>query len=152
MESYSHLYAYPTFHQGWALFAPEPQKKHKRMEMRYADNGEWTNWYRAERVCIDEHNKYRVTHFSKLCHVTQNTVYHLWQDADKFNQQEKSAQEFYPRAMGYGIACVYAQNQAFHFMEEQEVDSLQIKLILEDPFEIQEPEVIHFPTHHDPEE
>ncbi|NNK80061.1 MAG: hypothetical protein HKO93_01070 [Flavobacteriales bacterium] len=115
--------------------------------MRYARNGDWTEWMRAERVCMDEHVKYRVTHYSKLCHVTQNIVYHLWLDVDLYNNQVKPAEEYYANSMGYGISCEYARNQAYHFMEEEAFDSLQVKLILEDPFENEEPEIIQFPTY-----
>ncbi|NNC84283.1 MAG: hypothetical protein HKN79_11965 [Flavobacteriales bacterium] len=146
MESYSHLWCYPTFHQGWALFAPEPQSKHKRMEMRYYGPSGWSEWYRAEHICMDQHIRYRVTHYSKLCHVTQNTVYHLWMAVDHFDQQDRPAEQFYPQNMGYGIAMVLAENYAHHFLPEMEVHTLQIRLILEDPFELQDPEVIHFPT------
>ena len=146
MESYSHLWCYPTFHQGWALFAPEPQAKHKRMELRYETSEGWTDWHRAESICVEEHQKYRVTHYSKLCHVTQNTVYHLWMDVDLFNAQEKPAKEYYSKSMGYGIAMEYAKNYAFHFLDDPVIESVEIRLILEDPFEEEEPEVLYFPV------
>lgn len=145
-ESYSHLWCFPIFHQGWALFAPEPQSKHKRMEMRYASEDVWTDWMRAERICMDEHIKYRVTHYSKLCQTTQNTIYFLWQDTDIFSNQEKDAIDFYPASMGYIMSCEYAKNQSYHFLDELAFDSLQIRLILEDPFEKKEPEVFDYPT------
>lgn len=145
MDSYSHLWCYPVFHQGWALFAPKPQDMTKHMDMRFYSQDSWTDWYRAEDICMTEHLKYRVTHYSKLCHVAQNATYHLWLELDRFEQQDLSAEAYYPSATGYGIAIHFARKYAFHFLNDPLLDSLEVKLVLEDPFEKDTPQYYSFP-------
>lgn len=145
MESYSHLWCYPVFHQGWALFAPEPQDMTKHMDMRYYIDDSWSDWYRAEDICMDEHLKYRVTHYSKLCHVAQNATYHLWMELDRFYQQESPPDSYYPSATGYGIAMHFARKYAFHYLNDPSLDSVEVKLVLEDPFEKDPAEIYSFP-------
>jgi hypothetical protein len=135
MESYSHLWCYPVFHQGWALFAPEPQDMTKHMDMRFLIDGDWSEWHRAEDICMEEHLKYRISHYSKLCHVAQNATYHLWMELDRFENQDDIPENYYPTASGYGIAMHFANEFAFHFLNNPPVDSTEIKLVLEDPFE-----------------
>lgn len=145
MESYSHLWCYPVFHQGWALFAPNPQDMTKHMDMRFYFDNSWSEWYRAEDICMTEHLKYRVTHYSKLCHVAQNATYHLWMELDRFDQQEIDAQTYYPKATGYGIAIHFAKKYAFHYLNNPALDSVDVKLVLEDPFEKDSPQTYSFP-------
>lgn len=146
-ESYSHLWCYPFFHQGWALFAPEPPPKTKHMDMRFARQAIWSDWYRAEDICMEEHQAYRVSYYSKLCHVTQNTAFHLWQEQDRFEQQSLDSKNYFPTAMGYGMATHFADAYAFHFLADLAYDSLEVRLVLEDPFEREEPEIVPFPVY-----
>jgi len=147
MESYSHLYSYPLFHQGWALFAPDPQRKSKRMEIRYAWEGEWHDWIRPEADFEQGHQCYRMLSSSKMFHVTQSAVYFLWLEKDMFDQQELKAEEYYTNSQGYNLACHFANQYAYHFTQWRVPDSLQVRIILDDPFEVEQSEILYFPTY-----
>lgn len=147
MESYSHLWCYPVFHQGWALFAPDPQDMTKHLDMRFLANGQWGDWYRAEDICMDQHLKYRLSHYSKLCHVAQNATYHLWLELDKYERQDLEAESYFPMAQGFGIGAHFAKSYAYHFLAELRPDSIKMRLVLEDPFELDEPQLFTFPTY-----
>jgi hypothetical protein len=132
-RSYSHWYAYPMFHQGWGLFAPEPQKKYKRLEFAYAQNGEWSEWIHPEQRFENAHFSYRLGPYSKLYHVNQGVGFHLWRDWDNFGKQQQPAELYYPKQMGYGVAGEYAKAFAHHFLVGVEPDSIRIRIILFDP-------------------
>jgi len=117
------------------------------MEFRYAHEGKWGGWIHPEEISEEAHFTWRMGPRSKLYHVNQGAAFHLWQEQDRFEHQEKSASVYFPRSMGYGLAMHYAEEFAYHFMGEPEIDSLQVKLILLDPKASDREQVLEFPTY-----
>lgn len=148
LNSYSHYYSYPVFHQGWGLFAPEPQRKYKRLEFRYASAGEWGVWVHPELSSEENHFAWRMGPSSKVYHVNQGAAFHLWQEQDRFEQQKKwDASQYFPRSMGYGVASHYADEYAFHFLNDLKRDSIQVRLIIVDPKANGKEQVLDYPTY-----
>jgi hypothetical protein len=145
-NSYAHYYSYPVFHQGWGLFAPEPQRKYKRMELRYASEGAWSEWQHPEQWSEDAHFTWRLGPWSKVYHVNQGAAFHLWQEQDRFEKQSKMAGDYFPYSMGYGVAAHYAQEYAYHCLENRPIDSLQVVLIILDPKENGKEQRLEYPT------
>lgn len=145
-RSYSHLYSYPQFHQGWGLFAPQPQDRNKRLEIRYAKGGTWSDWIHPEESSFPQHKRYRVFHYSKLFHTNQGVAFHLWRSLDEFNDKGQEGEQFYPTSMGYTVAMEYAGRYLQHFRSIEAVDSLAVRLFLEQPHS-DEYEMYDFPVH-----
>lgn len=144
LNIWSKKYINPAFNQGWTMFAPNPPLKEKWMEYRWAENGEWNNWHRADTIFQDEFHRYRVTHHLKMQHIVQNSAAHLWGEAWKSGQM---ANQFFEEYEGDSIAylrdsfgyttCMHLTEgllKSQHVIDINNVDSLDIRLILKDPY------------------
>jgi len=147
-SSYAGLYTYPAFHQGWALFAPDPQLQGKRMEFRYVENGEWGPWLRPDSVDYNIHTRFRLTHHSKRYHMMQNSAFYIWQEVEKKAMTSKSSKDYYPGTFGYEQANHFARKWHMHHIGwEEYTDSLQVRLVLTDPFALDWTKIDVLPTH-----
>lgn len=141
-------YMNPAFNQGWNLFAPNPPEKEKWTRYRYAVDGAWSDWHRTDTIYQDEFHQYRLTHHVKVHHVVQNASAHLWGEAWKAGQM---AEDFYAEYQGDSVAYLkdaFGYNVSAHLIHSWEknrgvsMDSLQMQLILKDPFVLEGEEKI----------
>ncbi len=141
---WTRYYINPAFNQGWTMFAPNPPTKEKWMEYRWASDGKWNEWHRADTLYERPYHLYRVTHHVKMHHIIQNSAAHLWGEAWKSTQM---ADKYYAEYEGDSLAylydsfgyltCMHLTEKIIvniHNVSKESIDSIDIRLILKDPF------------------
>lgn len=96
---------------------------HKELRFKYYAKGNWSDWQDPVTDIETAFNKNRLGAPTKLYHVIQNGSHYLWDDYYTYNG-DSVITSFGYQTMNYFIPKMYP---------EIEMDSVQLKLILEGP-------------------
>lgn len=129
----------PVFHQGWNLFAPDPPLKEKTLTYRVKTAEGWSDWLNPGKELLAQHDQWRLSNANIAFRLHQNAAFRVWEE--HFRAQENMAsrgkdfdyREYVFNSRGYRTAKFYALGQFGRSHSGVEVDSLQLRLLIDSP-------------------
>jgi len=126
------------------MFAPEPPLKEKWTEYRWASDGNWNEWHRTDTLYQEAFHKYRITYHNNMHLMMQNASAYLWGEAWRSANMSDSDKEKYAKDSNAYLKESYGYQLSTHLVEQviknhckvdlMDVDSLEIRLKLKEPF------------------
>jgi len=115
-------YMYPSFYQGWSLFAPDVPKWHSDLEYRYYYQGQWNDWQSSSCFPGGEGHPVQARIAQKLNHYLTNQLRDNLYYENKIPQFDKVVTQ------GHYRGAVYLVRAELKKLNQENIDSLQLKL------------------------
>ncbi len=113
---------YPSFYQGWSLFAPDVPKWHSDLEYRYFNDGEWAPWQSSSAFPGAVAHPVQARIAQKLNHYLTNQLRENLYYKNGVPQFDKVVTQ------GHYRGAVYLVRAELKQLNKRNIDSLQLKL------------------------
>ena len=117
-------YMYPSFYQGWSLFAPDVPGWHSSIQYRYYRGGAWSDWTSTEAIPEYSNHPVHARVSQKFAHYLTNLV--------QENLYYENGKAQFDRVLGQGHyrSAVYLVRAHLNRQQITDLDSLQLQLLV----------------------